>query len=96
MLYYPIVKKGRSFNQIFCFLLLNKEGKMKKKEVLKHFEGLSHLVVNKNGGMIKFCTDKATEEQAACAIRHGMNKMRGCISSASLPVAIMAVKKCTK
>jgi len=69
---------------------------MKKKKILKHFEGLSHLVVNKNGGMIKFCTDKATEEQAARAIRHGMNKTRGCISSAEIPLAIMAVKKCTK
>ncbi len=69
---------------------------MKKKKILKHFEGLSHRIVNKNGEMIKFCTNKATEEQAARAIRHGMNKMRGCIPSARLPVAIMAVKKCTK
>jgi len=69
---------------------------MKEKKVLKHFEGLSHVVLNKNGVMIKFCTNKATERQAARAIQHGMNKMRGRIPSAAIPVAIMAVKKCTK
>lgn len=69
---------------------------MKEKKVLRHFEGLSHLIVNERGGMIKFCTNKATEKQAVCAIQHGMNKMRGRIPSATVPMAIMAVKKCTK
>ncbi len=69
---------------------------MKKKKDLRHFEGFSRLVINKNGGMIKFCTNKRTEEQAIRAIKRGMNKMRGCVPSAALPLAIMAVKKCTK
>ena len=66
------------------------------KKELRHFEGLSRLILDEKGAMIRFCTDKVSENQATRAIQRGMNKKRGCIPSASLPIAIRAVNKCTK
>ena len=69
---------------------------MKKKKILKHFEGESRLVVDDKGKIIKYCTDKATESQGFYAIQRAMNKKRKCNPSASIPIDLKEVPRCTK
>ena len=57
----------------------------------RHFVGVSFLIMDKNNVPIIFSTDARNENQGLRAIKWAMNKKRGCVPEAFIPIDIREV-----
>ena len=53
---------------------------------MRHFVGISSLITDKNNVPIIFSTDARNENQGLRAIKWAMNKKRGCVPEAFIPI----------